>query len=641
MENSTHIFFKYLITVIAVSMSLYHINIAYTGGYEFVFQRSLAYLFGVSLIFLTFGVKESSLGKKILSILLFIVSIVVLGYPALMADYLNSRLFYVDPLKMQDYIFGTIAILITLEVARKTINNALPLIVLFFLLYSYFGPYFPWEFAHKGASFKNIIDHHYLAQEGLWNLPLGVFSVYIFLFILFGSFLDRMGAADYYVRLSMAAAGSLRGGPAKAAIFASAMTGSITGSANANVATTGPFTIPMMKKTGFKPEVAAGIETAASTGGQIMPPIMGASAFLIVEFTGISYWEVVKVSILPAVLYFLSVYTIVHLEARKGGLVGIPRDQLESIPKVLLEGWYYLVPPVLIVYLLMKGQSVPFSGVIGICSVIALSAIKGLVELIKKAKSETLKFIDLQISVFKGIDNIIKSLEQGAIRSLSVCAACGAVGLVMGALFQTGLGSKFSSVVIALAGNNLFLAIIFVGIASFVLGMGLPTSAAYIVLSVMAVPALLELGEPYGLSLLAAHLIVFWFSLDSCFTPPVCVPAYTAAGIAQANPSKAAWAAFRTAKGMYVIPVMFAFTPILLLDQTLSITQTFIAAIIGFLALASAIVGHIYVTLNPVERVVLCLAALSLFWPLLMSQMCGGAIFMFILFTQRRQYKAL
>ena len=396
-----------------------------------------------------------------------------------------------------------------------------------------------------------------------------------------------------------------------------------------------------MKKTGFKPEVAAGIETAASTGGQIMPPIMGASAFLIVEFTGISYWEVVKVSILPAVLYFLSVYTIVHLEARKGGLVGIPRDQLESIPKVLLEGWYYLVPPVLIVYLLMKGQSVPFSGVIGICSVIALSAIKGLVELIKKAKSETLKFIDLQISVFKGIDNIIKSLEQGAIRSLSVCAACGAVGLVMGALFQTGLGSKFSSVVIALAGNNLFLAIIFVGIASFVLGMGLPTSAAYIVLSVMAVPALLELGEPYGLSLLAAHLIVFWFSLDSCFTPPVCVPAYTAAGIAQANPSKAAWAAFRTAKGMYVIPVMFAFTPILLLDQTLSITQTFIAAIIGFLALASAIVGHIYVTLNPVERVVLCLAALSLFWPLLMSQMFGGAIFMFILFTQRRQYKAL
>jgi TRAP transporter 4TM/12TM fusion protein len=641
MENSKNISFKFFITAIAVSMSLYHINIAYTGGYEFVFQRSLAYLFGVSLIFLSYGEQESSLGKKILAIFLFMISLIVLGYPALMADYLNSRLFYVDPLKLQDYIFGTIAILITLEVARKTINNALPLIVVFFLIYSYFGSYFPWEFTHKGASFKNIIDHHYLAQEGLWNLPLGVFSVYIFLFILFGAFLDRMGAADYYVRLSMAAAGSLRGGPAKAAIFASAMTGSITGSANANVATTGPFTIPMMKKSGFKPEVAAGIETAASTGGQIMPPIMGASAFLIVEFTGISYWEVVKVSILPAVLYFFSVYTIVHLEARKGGLVGIPREQLESVPKVLIEGWYYLVPPVLIVYLLMQGQSVPFAGVIGICSVVILSAIKGAIALVKKAEVKTLKLIDLRTSAFKGIENIIKSLEQGAIRSLSVCAACGAVGIVMGALFQTGLGSKFSSVVIALAGNNLFLAIIFVGIASFVLGMGLPTSAAYIVLSVMAVPALLELGEPYGLSLLAAHLIVFWFSLDSCFTPPVCVPAYTAAGIAQANPSKAAWAAFRTAKGMYVIPIMFAFTPLLLLDQTIALAQTFIAAIIGFLALSSAIVGHIYVPLKPTERIVLCLTALSLFWPLLLSQISGAGIFILILYRQWQHYKSL
>ena len=641
MENSKNISFKFLITAIAVSMSLYHINIAYTGGYEFVFQRSIAYLFGVSLIFLSYGERERSFRKKILAIFLFILSLIVLGYPAVMADYLNSRLFYVDPLKLQDYIFGTIAIIITLEVARKTINNALPLIVLFFLIYSYFGSYFPWEFTHKGASFKNIIDHHYLAQEGLWNLPLGVFSVYIFLFILFGAFLDRMGAADYYVRLSMAAAGSLRGGPAKAAIFASAMTGSITGSANANVATTGPFTIPMMKKSGFKPEVAAGIETAASTGGQIMPPIMGASAFLIVEFTGISYWEVVKVSIFPAVLYFLSVYTIVHLEARKGGLVGIPRDQLERVSKVLIEGWYYLVPPVLIIYLLMQGQSVPFAGVIGICSVVILSAIKGSILLVKKAEAKTLKLIDIWSSVFRGIENIIKSLEQGAIRSLSVCAACGAVGIVMGALFQTGLGSKFSSVVIALAGNNLFLAIILVGIASFVLGMGLPTSAAYIVLSVMAVPALLELGEPYGLSLLAAHLIVFWFSLDSCFTPPVCVPAYTAAGIAQANPSKAAWAAFRTAKGMYVIPIMFAFTPILMLDQTIGLTQTLIAAVIGFLALSAAIVGHIYVHLKFIERMVLCLTALSLFWPSLVSQILGLSIFIIILFKQRQHYKSL
>ena len=483
-----------------------------------------------------------------------------------------------------------------------------------------------------------MIDHHYFAQEGLWNLPLGVFSTYIFLFVLFGAFLDRMGAADYYVRLSMAAAGRLRGGPAKAAVFASAMTGSITGSANANVATTGPFTIPMMKKAGFRPETAAGIETAASTGGQIMPPIMGASAFLIVEFTGISYWEVVKVSILPAVLYFLSVYTIVHLEARKGGLEGLSKDQLERTWSVFKEGWYYLLPPILIIVALMKGQSVPFAGVIGIASVIVLGGLKGLVDFYGNTKTHDLNFQDFTKLLWRGCINVVRAMEQGAIRSLSVCAAVGAVGIVMGALFQTGLGLKFSSLMVALAGDSLLLAIILVGIASFVLGMGLPTSAAYIVLSVMAVPALLDIGQPWGLSLLAAHLIVFWFSLDSCFTPPVCVPAYTAGGIAQANPSKAAWSAFRTAKGMYIIPLMFGFTGLLLIDQPLYLLQTFGFAVIGFLASSAVIVGHMYVRLSVLERIITSLAALGMFWPSLLFQIVGTVIFVAIFLSQRARY---
>jgi len=637
-DKSEHWAIRYLITVLAIGMSVYHLNIAYTGGYEFVFQRSLSYLFGVALILLVYREQENSFGGKLFAILLFMAAIASIGYPVLMSEYMNSRLFYVDPLKTEDYILGTIAILLTLEVARRTINLALPLIVVFFLFYTYFGPYFPWEFAHSGATYTHMIDHHYLAQEGLWNLPLGVFSVYIFLFILFGSFLDRMGAADYYVRLSMAAAGRLRGGPAKAAVFASALTGSITGSANANVATTGPFTIPMMKKAGFKPEIAAGIETAASTGGQIMPPIMGASAFLIVEFTGIRYWDVVKVSILPAVLFFLSVYTIVHLEARKEGLVGIPRDQLEQLWSVIKEGWYYLLPPALIIYILMQGQSVPYAGIIGIASVILLSGVKGGLTLTKRAMNEGIEASDIVTAIVDGIKNIAKALEQGAIRSLPVAAAVGAVGIVMGALFQTGLGLKFASLVVSLAGNNLFFAIILVGIASFILGMGLPTSAAYIVLSVMAVPALLELGQPYGLSLLAAHLVVFWFSLDSSFTPPVCVPAYTAAGIAQANPNKAAWAAFRTAKGMYVIPVMFAFTPILQLEEPLALLQTFTFAIFGFMALAAAIVGYMYVRIGSVERAILCAAAFAMFWNSLVIQLVGEAVFVAVFLSQRARY---
>ena len=629
---------KALITVIAVGMSLYHLNIAWTGGYEFVFQRSLSFLFGVILVLLVYRHKEKTILGKLGTGTLCVLTVFALGYPTIATDYFNSRLYYVDPLKVEDYVLGSIAIVLALEVARRTINTALPLIVIFFLIYTYFGPLFPWEFAHRGATFKDMIDHHYFAQEGLWNLPLGVFSTYIFLFVLFGAFLDRMGAADYYVRLSMAAAGRLRGGPAKAAVFASAMTGSITGSANANVATTGPFTIPMMKKAGFRPETAAGIETAASTGGQIMPPIMGASAFLIVEFTGISYWEVVKVSILPAVLYFLSVYTIVHLEARKGGLEGLSKDQLERTWSVFKEGWYYLLPPILIIVVLMKGQSVPFAGVIGIASVIALGGLKGLVDFYGNTKAHDLNFQGFTKLLWRGCINVVRAMEQGAIRSLSVCAAVGAVGIVMGALFQTGLGLKFSSLMVALAGDSLLLAIILVGIASFVLGMGLPTSAAYIVLSVMAVPALLDIGQPWGLSLLAAHLIVFWFSLDSCFTPPVCVPAYTAGGIAQANPSKAAWAAFRTAKGMYIIPLMFGFTGLLLIDQPLYLLQTFGFAVIGFLASSTVIVGHMYVRLSVLERIITFLAALGMFWPSLLFQIVGTVIFVAIFLSQRARY---
>ena len=629
---------KALITLIAVGMSLYHLNIAWTGGYEFVFQRSLSFLFGVALVLLVYRHGERTLWGRLWTVVLCLLALLALGYPVLATDYFNSRLYYVDPLKTEDYILGSIAVLLALEVARRTINTALPLIVIFFLIYTYFGSYFPWEFAHRGATFKDMIDHHYFAQEGLWNLPLGVFSTYIFLFVLFGAFLDRMGAADYYVRLSMAAAGRLRGGPAKAAVFASAMTGSITGSANANVATTGPFTIPMMKKAGFKPETAAGIETAASTGGQIMPPIMGASAFLIVEFTGISYWEVVKVSILPAVLYFLSVYTIVHLEARKGGLEGLPKDQLEQTLKVFREGWYYLLPPILIIVVLMRGQSVPFAGVIGIASVIALGGLKGLVDFYAESRNNHVNSQDFAKLLWRGCINVLRAMEQGAIRSLSVCAAVGAVGIVMGALFQTGLGLKFSSLMVALAGDSLLLAIILVGVASFVLGMGLPTSAAYIVLSVMAVPALLDIGEPWGLSLLAAHLIVFWFSLDSCFTPPVCVPAYTAGGIAQANPSKAAWAAFRTAKGMYIIPLMFGFTGLLLVDQPLDLLQTFAFAVIGFLASSAVIVGHMYVRLGTLERSITTLSAVGMFWPSLLFQIVGAVVFLIIFFSQRARY---
>jgi TRAP transporter 4TM/12TM fusion protein len=627
-----------VIALVAIGMSLYHLHIAYTGGYEPLYQRSLSYLFGLTLVFLIYAPDHG--WRRYLSFALALLSVVVLYYTVESSWRFVRRLQFVNALPTMDIVAGTIVILLTLEASRRAINNALPIIAVTFILYTLFGQYFPWEFAHAGSSYAHMIELQYTLPVGLWSTAMNTFTVYIFLFILFGAFLERLGAADIYVRLAVAAAGQQRGGPAKAAIFASAMTGTITGSANANIVTTGTITIPLMKRAGFKPEVAAGIETAASTGGQIMPPVMGAAAFLIVEFTGISYWEIVKVSILPAVLYFFSVFMMVHFEAVKEGLKGLPRDLVPRVWPILKEGGIFLIPPILIFVMIMYRWSVPQAGLAGIASVVLLAGLKGLWDIVKKASRQGVGISDVTASAAAGVGNVLGALERGARQSVPICAAVVTVGIVIGAMLQTGLGVKFSSIVISLAQGSLFLGIMLVGVASFVLGMGLPTTAAYIVLSVMAVPAMLDLGEGVGLSLLAAHLIVFWYSLDSNFTPPVCVPAYTAGGIADANASKAAWAAFRTAKGMYVIPLLFAYTPLLNFDDPLALAATFIAAMFGFYALSAVMVGQMIARLNWVDRTLLLGAAGGLFWPGVDYHIAGLVLLLVSVVLQRRRSDA-
>ena len=628
----------YFITALGVAMSLYHLNIAYTGGYETFLQRGLSLLFALAMIFLIYQRPVPLFGRTaniIFSGATFLLAVASVGWLLFQREYFLDRFPYIHPPRWPDLLFGALTIFFVLEAARRTINLTLPLISLAFLLYTYFGPYMPWILAHKGASFAHIIDHHYMTTSGLWTVPLGVFTTYIFLFILFGAFLGRMGAADFYTKLSMSVMGGLWGGPAKGAVIASAMLGMITGSTNANVATTGIFTIPMMKKVGFRPEMAAGIETAASVGGQIMPPVMGVCAFLIVEFTGVSYWEILKVSIFPALLYFFSVFMIVHLEARKEGLRGLPRNELPGVKETLREGWYFLLPPLVIVYFLADGKTIPYCGLAGILTIVLLAAVCGLLKLYTKARCGELRAADIARAVTAGIGSVIGALEQGARSSLPIAAAVAAVGLVMGALFQTGLGVKFSSLVISLANGSLLLGILLVGISSFVLGMGLPTSAAYIVLSVMAVPALIELGQSVGLTLLAAHLIVFWYSLDSSFTPPVCVPAYTAAGIAGGNPSRAAWMALKTAKGMYILPLMFAYTPILLNGSPFRVIETLLCAVLGFLALAACLQAFLLSPLSSAGRMLLALASLGLFWPGLIYHASGALLLTAVYLKQR------
>ena len=412
-RNGTKGFLGHLVTVLAVGMSLYHFHIAYAGGYEPLYQRTISYLFAAALIFLIHrGTWEDRWGPwgKLLSAMVFLLSVTSVGWVLWNYDRYIDRFPYVHPPTALDLFFGTAAILIALEACRRMINLALPLISVVFLLYTYFGPWFQWELAHKGASFVNIIDHQYMTIEGLWTTPLSVFAVYIFLFILFGAFLDRLGAADFYVKLATAATGHLRGGPAKAAIMASVLTGTITGSANANVVTTGTFTIPMMKRAGFRPEFAGAVETAASTGGQIMPPVMGASAFLIAEFAGISYWEIVKVSILPAGLYFFAVYMFVHLEACKERLEGLPKEQLPPVWETFREGWLFLLPPAVIMVVMAAGRTVPFAGLVGILSVVAVGALRGLMGLAARARQGGLTVGDTARTVLAGLRVLVEAM---------------------------------------------------------------------------------------------------------------------------------------------------------------------------------------------------------------------------------------
>ncbi len=630
---------RHVVMALAVGMALFHLYLAYWGALESLLQRTLSYLFAAALIFLLYrGPAEGKRGAwaATAASATFLLAVASVGWILWNYDYFVDRFAYIHPLSSLDLFFGGVAILLILEASRRTIGLPLPAVSAAFLLYSYFGPYMPWELAHKGASIPIIIDHQYAKNEGLWSVPMAVFSTYIFLFILFGAFLERMGAADFYIRLSMALTGRRPGGPAKAAIVASALTGTITGSTNANVVTTGAFTIPMMKRAGFRPEFAGGVETAASTGGQIMPPVMGVAAFLIVEFTGIPYWEIVKVSVAPALLYFFSVYLFVHLEARREGLEGLPPEQLPPLGKTLRGGWFFLLPPLVIVYYLAEGQTVPYAGVAGILTVVALGALRGLLDLLEKTRGEGLTAGALARALLAGLGNVIAAMEQGARNSLPIAAACATVGIVVGALFQTGLGAKFSSLVVNLAGGSLLLGIILVGIASFVLGMGLPTSSAYIVLSVMAVPALLELGQGVGLTLLAAHLIVFWYSLDSSFTPPVCVPAYTAAGLAGANPNRTALCALKLAKGMYVLPFLFAYSPaILLAGHPLRVGEAIFSAFLGFVAAAASLQGYLYRPLAVWERGYLAATAFVLFWPGTFWNALGAAMLSWMIFTLR------
>ncbi len=480
-------------------------------------------------------------GRALRALDLVVIGLVVIAaWRVLAFDYqgLDHLLYGLEPV---DFVAGLVLLVATLELARRAVGPVMMIIGLVFLLYGAFGNYLPDVLATRGFSFERIVRFQVYTQAGLLGAPIGIAAGAVFMFVLFGAFLQVTGAGKFLIDLSFAAAGRFRGGPAKASVLASAAMGSISGSAIANTVTTGSLTIPMMKQLGYKPEEAAGIEAAASTGGQIMPPIMGAGAFVMAEFTKTAYGDIVWMSLVPALLYFTSVLLYVHIMAAKAGFTGM-RDTA-AVWRVVREGAQFLLPLVLITLLLLQNYSPVLVGVAGCAAVVAASLIR---------KHTRVSFRD-----------IADALYTGARLAVPISIACAVAGIVVGTIGQTGVGLQFTESVVGLSDGRLWLALVLVAVAALVLGMGLPATAAYIVLAVMTGPALQELG----LALITAHMIIFWLSQTSNVTPPIALAAFAGAGVAGARPMSAAVEAFKLANGLFVIPLMMAYSTLLLAGE--------------------------------------------------------------------------
>ncbi len=616
-------------SIIAIAMSIFHLYTAGFGTLLSVKQRALHIIFAFTLGFLLFpATKKSSKTKaSILDYILIILNLLIFGYLFVFVKEIALR---GASMTRVDFIFGALAILITLEITRRVVGPELPIVSILFLLYAKAGPYLPGILAHRGFSWERIISHMYLTLEGLLGIPIGVSATFVFMFILFGAFLDKTGVGKFFIDLAYSLTGHLKSGPAMTAVVASGFMGSVSGSSVANTVTTGAFTIPLMKETGYKPYFAGAVEAAASTGGQIMPPVMGAAAFIMAEFTAIPYIRIVIAAAIPALLYYFAVGTMVHLEASKLGLKGLPREDLPKLGKLLLSGGYLLLPLFVIVFLLIKGYTPLLSAFYAI-GLSVLIAVLGAV--IKRDGSF-------------GIKELLGALEDGAKGSVGVACACACAGIIVGTVTLTGLGLRIAELIVTLAQGKLLLTLFFTMIASIILGMGLPTTAKYIVLATMAVPALTKLD----VNLMSAHLFILYFGVMADITPPVALAAYAGAGIAGANAMKTGFQAVKIALAAFIVPYIFAYdSSLILVEEIVGSNVVFMplvnalpvvaSAVIGILCLACAVEGYMADYCKIYERVLLFGAALALLKPGLWTDAFGIAVLVSIYFMQRTRKK--
>ncbi len=585
---------------LTILMSLFHLYYNSIGVIPDLRRNALHMLFVLAIGFLMYPLTPKN-PKKTLKIdfALSVLGIIVSLYLVFFENALHARN---EVPVLSDLIFAGMAILLVVELTRRATGWLIPTLSLLSLGYALFlGKLIEGSFYFRGVHLSRLLYRMYFAPDGLFGSITTISSTFVFLFILFAAFLLNSGAGEFLMQLSMALLGKRKGGPAKISIFASGLMGSISGSAVANTVGTGSMTIPLMKRIGLPAHIAGGVEAAASTGGQIMPPIMGAGAFIMAQWTQIPYYSIVLVSFVPALMYFMSVAFFVHIKAYEYDLPVMEDAEIPKLWDVIKNGYHFTLPLIVLIGLLLAGYTPTYAASVGIVAILLASY--------------------LNRNSWMTPKRILDSLSLGAKNSISTAIILICAGIVIGVVNLTGVGVTFSMLIMDLSHGYLILAIMLVAFASLILGMGLPVTASYIMLAVLAAPALTYLG----VSLLAAHMIIFWYSQDANVTPPVCLAAYAASGIAGSSPMKTGFAAWSLAKGLYIIPLLFAYSK--LLDGTwLEIIEAGLMGLMGLFAYTVMFEGHFYKKINIFERLLWLITTVLLFYPNIDTQYIGLAL---------------
>ena len=614
---------KPVVTIVSIILCAFQIY--FTGGFGVTDTHILRGTHLSLIAILTFmlippvkvkpGEKENPL-FLVMDLVLIAISIAINIYVFQHAEELAERLKYIDEVTNQDIFYGTCLIIVTLEITRRTSGWALVIISGAFLAYGIWGQYMPGGLSHNGISYDRLIEQLFLLTDGIYGVPLGAAAGMIFAFVMFGAFLECSNMSSVFMSLSCLLTRNAKGGPAKVAIFASALFGTINGSAASNVYGTGTFTIPLMKKVGYEPHFAGAVEAVASTGGQMMPPIMGAAAFIMADVVGVSYLTIAKAALIPSILYYFTLYVCIHLEAVRKNMGTIPAEMVPQTSEVVRR-LYYMFPLVFLITILLMGRSIIACAFYGTLSIIALSVFR-----------EETRF------TWK---RFLYALELSAKNSLMVSASCACAGIIIGIVSLTGIGYKFILVITEFADGNLLLLLVLLMFTCIVLGMGLPTAPAYIIVATLGAPALMKVGVPA----VSAHMFVYFYAILSVITPPVCLAAYAGAAIAEANAMETGVTSMKLGIVAFVVPFMFVFEPALLMEGTWAdIGIAAASAIVGAISLAGGLQCWLVCRCYIWERIILVLGGLMLLYPGVLTDMAGlGCLVLVFLIQKMRTRK--